>query len=160
MRPSPDVLTALFENAPRFVARLANEDVASYEELLERAEQIAAHMSEEEQVELIDGHPRIGALPSTVSALSYREQGYDQPGSTDDEPLGDRLARLNDAYEDRFGFRFCVFVAGRPRSEIADAMECRLGAPREEEIQRAVSDVFQIARSRLRTISPPTEEAR
>lgn len=160
MRPSPDVLTALFENAPRFVARLTRQDAASYDELLDRAEEICAQMPEEEQLELIDGHPRIGAEPQTVSATSFREQGYDRAPSATDAELANRLARLNHEYERRFGFRFCVFVAGRQRAEIADVMESRLDASREGEIQRAVSDVFRIARSRLRTISPPTEEAR
>ena len=35
-------------------------------------------MPEAEQIELIDAHPRLGAPPATVSAASYREQGYDR----------------------------------------------------------------------------------
>jgi 2-oxo-4-hydroxy-4-carboxy--5-ureidoimidazoline (OHCU) decarboxylase/ubiquinone/menaquinone biosynthesis C-methylase UbiE len=149
MRPSRELLATLFENAPSFVERLANQEVASYEELLDRAEDIAGHMPEKEQLELIDGHPRIGAPPETVSASSFREQGYDQPSEAGDEPLADRLTRLNDEYERRFGFRFCVFVAGRPRGEIADLMEARMSASREDEIDRAMSDVIAIARDRL-----------
>jgi len=34
-------------------------------------------MPEDEQIELIDAHPRLGAPPASVSALSHREQGYD-----------------------------------------------------------------------------------
>ena len=158
MLPSQEVLAALFENAPRFVERLANEEVASYEELLDRAEQIAALMPEDEQLELIDGHPRIGAAPQTVSATSFREQGYDLDHGTTE--LQSRLDRLNEAYEAEFGFRFVIFVAGRPRTEIADAMEGRMLASREEELERALSDVFLIARNRLDKLSRPLEEAR
>lgn len=160
MRPSPEVLATLFENAPRFKERLSNEHVASYDELIDRAEVIAAQLPEDEQLELIDGHPRIGAHPATVSAASHREQGYDKPASPADEALAERLEKLNDEYEQRFGFRFCVFVAGRPRALIADEMEGRLDAPREEELTRALSDVFAIARSRLATLAQPMEEAR
>ena len=35
-------------------------------------------MPEAEQCELIDAHPRLGAPPGSVSALSFREQGYDR----------------------------------------------------------------------------------
>ena len=34
--------------------------------------------------------------------------------------------RLNDAYEARFGFRYCVFVAGRPRAALLPGMEAAL----------------------------------
>lgn len=158
MLPSREVLAALFENAPRFIERMANEEVASYDGLLDRAEQIAAQIPEDEQLELIDGHPRIGAAPQTVSATSFHEQGYDRdPGTAE---LQARLDRLNESYETEFGFRFVIFVAGRPRMEIADALEGRMLASREEELERALSDVFLIARSRLDKLPRPLEEAR
>ena len=37
---------------------------------------LALAMPEDEQLELIDAHPRIGAPPGSVSALSFVEQGY------------------------------------------------------------------------------------
>ena len=162
MRPAQEVLRRLFENAPLFVRRLANEEVASYHELIDRAEQIAAQMPEAEQLELIDGHPRIGAAPHVVSATSFREQGYDRlPADAGaDVELKDRLERLNDEYELLFGFRFTIFVAGRSRSAVADIMESRLQALREEELRRALSDVFLIARSRLDKLPKPLEVAR
>ena len=65
-----------FEGAPQFLARLAADrpfgDVAT---LFARAEAIALTMPEDEQVELINAHPRLGAPPATVSADSFREQG-------------------------------------------------------------------------------------
>jgi 2-oxo-4-hydroxy-4-carboxy-5-ureidoimidazoline decarboxylase len=160
MRPSPDVLAALFENAPRFTERLRYEECSSYEELIDRAEGIAIQMPEDEQLELIDGHPRIGADPTTVSAASHREQGYYKPASPSDDALAERLEDLNNEYEKRFGFRFCTFVAGRPRSEIADELQGRLDEPRKAELARALADVFAIARSRLATLAQPVEEAR
>ncbi len=56
-----------FEGAPRFLARLAADrpfgDVAT---LFARAEAIALSMPEDEQTELINAHPRLGAPPATV----------------------------------------------------------------------------------------------
>jgi 2-oxo-4-hydroxy-4-carboxy-5-ureidoimidazoline decarboxylase len=148
MRPSRQALGTLLEGAPRFVERLLAEEVADWDELFDRAEAIAHQMPEDEQVELLDAHPRIGALPSTVSALSYREQGYNR--DRDPDELRARLERLNDAYEARFGFRFVVFVNGRPRGMIADVLEDRLRADRAEELTRGLSDVIAVARDRRR----------
>jgi 2-oxo-4-hydroxy-4-carboxy--5-ureidoimidazoline (OHCU) decarboxylase len=150
MRTTADVLSALFEGAPRFVSRLARGADEPVEVVLARADVVAQTMPEEEQIELLNAHPRIGALPSSVSALSYKEQGYDRdPGTAE---LQDRLDRLNAEYERRFGFRFVVFVAGRPRSEIARLMEGRMSRSREEELARGLSDVVAIARDRLKKI--------
>lgn len=148
MRPSREILATLFENAPRFVERLAREDADGWEALFEHAEAIARSMPPAEQIELLDAHPRIGARPATVSALSYREQGYDR--GQDDGRLAARLERLNDEYERRFGFRFVVFVNGRSRGMIAEVLEERMQADREEEMGRGLSDVIAIARDRQR----------
>ena len=146
MEPSQETLSTLFEGAPRFVARLAAEQTDSWEELLDRAERIALDMPEDEQIELLNSHPRIGANPASVSAMSFREQGYDRnPGMA---VLQDRLDRLNDEYEARFGFRFVIFVNGRSRDAIAELMLTHMSADRDQEKERALRDVVAIARSR------------
>ena len=134
-----------FEGAPRFLARLAADrphgDVAT---LFGRAEEIARAMPEDEQLELIDAHPRLGAPPASVSTASFREQGYDRETT---EAIAE-LERLNAEYEARFGFRFCVFVAGRPRPELVPVLRGALAADRDAEIRRAIHDVIAIARDR------------
>lgn len=151
-------LTPLFEGAPRFVARLAaGRPYRSYGELLDRARDVAMAMPQDEQLELVDAHPRIGAPPGSVSALSFVEQGYDAEAAGDAAEqerarIAVELARLNAAYEQRFGFRFVVFVAGRPRSAIVPLMEDALGADRDAELRRALDDVIEIARDRARRL--------
>ena len=139
-----------FEGAPRFLHRLAAArpfgDAAT---LFARADAIAASMPEDEQLELIDAHPRLGAPPGTVSEASYREQGYDRDLS---EAIAD-LEILNLAYEARFGFRFCVFVDGRSRRALVPVMEAALQADRKAEIRRAVHDVVAIARDRFEKVA-------
>ena len=143
-----------FEGAPRFLARLAAArpfgDAAT---LFARAATIAATMPEDEQIELIDAHPRLGAPPSSVSAASFREQGYDRETR---EAIGD-LERLNAAYEARFGFRFCVFVNGRSRAALVPVLEGALRADRETEIRRAVGEVVAIARDRFDRLATPSK---
>jgi 2-oxo-4-hydroxy-4-carboxy--5-ureidoimidazoline (OHCU) decarboxylase len=150
MEAAPDELALLFEGAPQFIARLQAVTAADESALLDAAREIALTMPEAEQIELLNAHPRIGAAPASVSALSYREQGYDRDPGT--EELQARLDGLNIAYEERNGFRFVIFVNGRSRAEIADIMEGLLGAPRDQEKRRALEDVILIARSRLARI--------
>jgi 2-oxo-4-hydroxy-4-carboxy--5-ureidoimidazoline (OHCU) decarboxylase len=145
----------LFEGAPRFVARLAAaRPFESEDELFDAARAAARAMPEEEQVELLDAHPRIGADPDSVSALSHGEQGYDAD-RPDDAWVGNELAALNDAYESLFGFRFVIFVAGRPRAEVIPLLERALHADRDEELRRGLDDVVLIARDRWDKVRGP-----
>lgn len=150
-------LAPLFEGAPRFLARLAAaRPYDSWADLFARARDIARAMPEAEQLELVDAHPRLGAPRERVSSLSFREQGYDrapaQPAG--DDPVAGALARLNDAYESRFGFRYCVFVAGRPHAELLPAFETALSADRDAELHRALDAVVDIAAARQRALWP------
>jgi 2-oxo-4-hydroxy-4-carboxy-5-ureidoimidazoline decarboxylase len=141
-------MTPLFEGAPRFLARLARaRPFASAGAMFDRALDIALAMPQSEQIELVDAHPRLGASPDSVSAMSYREQGYDrQPGA---EPeVAAELARLNDAYEARFRFRYCTFVAGRSRQQLLPEMRAALDGDRDAELRRALRAVVDIARDR------------
>ena len=52
---------------------------------------------------------------------------------------------MNDAYEARFGFRYCVFVAGRSRAELLPDVAAALDADRDAEIRRALDAVVDIA---------------
>ena len=150
---SPLEMAPLFEGATRFLARL--QAGGSYEDddaLFAAARRIAHEMPEDEQVELIDAHPRLGAPPGTVSAMSYREQGYDRGAGTPRDVAAE-LERLNDAYEARFGFRYCVFVAGRSRAELLPEMTAALQATRDAEIHRALDAIVDIAIDRHAKLS-------
>jgi 2-oxo-4-hydroxy-4-carboxy-5-ureidoimidazoline decarboxylase len=166
----------LFEGARLFLGRLAMaRPFGSVEALFDGARTIAHGMPEEEQVELIDAHPRLGAPPASVSALSFEEQGYgaastDRAPVTEREPGTDRapatpdvaaeLDRLNAAYEARFGFRYCVFVAGRSRAELLPGLVAALDADRDAEIARALDAVVDIARDRYATLTATGEDPR
>jgi 2-oxo-4-hydroxy-4-carboxy--5-ureidoimidazoline (OHCU) decarboxylase len=148
------LLGPLFEHAPRFLARLAEErPFADDDALIRRAHDLARTMPEEEQIELLDAHPRIGADPSTVSDLSHAEQGYDEEDAPPHEPwIAEELEALNDAYERIFGFRFVIFVAGRPRSAIVPILEASLRDERVSELRRGLDDVVYIAADRLNVL--------
>ena len=155
--PRAETLAPLFEGAPRFLERLvAAGPFTDVAELFDAARRIAHDMPEDEQVELIDAHPRLGAPPGTVSAMSFVEQGYDREVGTRPSgrmDLAAELARRNDAYEARFGFRYCVFVAGRPREALLPGMDEALQADRTGDLHRALDAVVDIAIDRHRTMT-------
>lgn len=160
-------MAPLFEGAPRFLGRLAvARPFGSLDRLFERAREIAHAMPIAEQLELIDAHPRLGAPPASVSAMSFVEQGYDreaadraaQDAERERARVAAELDRLNTAYEERFGFRYCVFVAGRPRAELLDGLRAALDADRPAEISRAIDAVVDIAIDRAAKLGVRKEE--
>jgi 2-oxo-4-hydroxy-4-carboxy--5-ureidoimidazoline (OHCU) decarboxylase len=143
VRELPGQLTAeqlaeLFEGRTRFVELLATTGNP-----LGRARELASELTEDEQKDVLDAHPAIGA--TATSARSAREQGTD-----DDPAVLAELAELNRAYEDKFGFRFVVFVNRRPRREIIPILRERLERTRAEELQTGVDELIQIAVDRWR----------
>ena len=76
-----------------------------------------------------------------LSARSAAEQGSDEAPELDE---------LNRRYEERFGFRFVVFVNGRPKSAIVPVLRERLERTREEELATALDELVAIAEDRWR----------
>ena len=133
---SADELAELFEGRSRFVERLAE-----LPDPLEAAFDLVGELPEDELVEALEAHPQIGG--KNLSERSAREQGPDSDAAIETE-----LAYLNQVYEEKFGFRFVVFVNRRPKSEIADVLRARLERTREEELETAVRELVAIARDR------------
>jgi OHCU decarboxylase len=141
-----DAVAMLFEPAPRFAAWLAAaRPFATDADLLKAAARIAHQMADEDKVELINAHPRLGAR-DRLSDASRREQGTD---GGDDDPVAAELAELNAAYEAKFGFRYLVYVAGREREALLPDFRAALGRDRVYEMRRALDDTLAIAANRL-----------
>jgi 2-oxo-4-hydroxy-4-carboxy--5-ureidoimidazoline (OHCU) decarboxylase len=136
-----DELADLFQARTRFV-----EELAGRERPLEQARAVLAELPEEERVEALNAHPRIGER--RLSGRSAAEQGA--AAGEDPEVLGE-LARLNAAYEERFGFRFVVFVNRRPRAELLPVLRARLGRTRAEELETGCDELVAIAEDRWRS---------
>jgi 2-oxo-4-hydroxy-4-carboxy--5-ureidoimidazoline (OHCU) decarboxylase len=132
---SVDELAGLFEGRTRFVERLAELD-----DPLGHAREVAAALPDDEKKEMLDAHPAIGAKKN-LSARSSAEQGADKAPELDE---------LNREYERRFGFRFVVFVNGRPKREIVPVLRARLERTREEELATAIDELCAIAEDRWR----------
>ncbi len=131
-------LARLFEGRTRFVERLA-----ARQDPLAAAGTLAHELTEEDKLEALNAHPSIGAR--ALSPTSAREQGEDADRGTSAE-----LARLNRLYEERFGFRFVVFVDRRARAELIPVLRERLARSRDEELETALDELIAIAQDRWR----------
>ena len=139
----------LFEHAGPLLERLrAEEPFSSGPALLQRAREILDELSEAQQIAVINAHPRIGERGDKISALSFKEQGYDRETTPPEVLL--RLARLNDEYEQKFGFRFVVFVNRRSKEAIVPELEARLRGSRDDERRTALREILAIAADRLK----------
>jgi 2-oxo-4-hydroxy-4-carboxy--5-ureidoimidazoline (OHCU) decarboxylase len=133
---SEEELAELFEGHTRLV-----ELLAAREDPLGSAEEVIARLDEREKVEALNAHPAIGAR--NLSERSAAEQGVGGHPAVLTE-----LTYLNQVYEEKFGFRFVVFVNGRPKSEILNVLQERLERTREEELETGLRELVAIARDR------------
>jgi 2-oxo-4-hydroxy-4-carboxy--5-ureidoimidazoline (OHCU) decarboxylase len=134
---SAEELAELFEGRTRLVELLATR-----EDPLGSADDAIAELEEAEKLEALNAHPAVGARAG-LSERSAAEQGADA-----DPVILTELAYLNQVYEEKFGFRFVVFVNGRPKAEILDVLRGRLERTREEELETALGELVAIARDR------------
>jgi 2-oxo-4-hydroxy-4-carboxy--5-ureidoimidazoline (OHCU) decarboxylase len=123
---SVDELAELFSARTRLV-----EVLAKRENPLGVAPQVVRELSHEDRAAALAGHPRIG------------ERSAEQHG--DDPAVLAELAELNHAYEEKFGFRFVVFVDRRSRAEILPVFRERLARTRDEELEAGLDALVAIA---------------
>ncbi|MGZ8694674.1 MAG: 2-oxo-4-hydroxy-4-carboxy-5-ureidoimidazoline decarboxylase [Gaiellaceae bacterium] len=121
-----DELAELFSARTRLV-----EVLAEREDPLRVAPEVVRELSAQDRAAALAAHPRIG------------ERSAEQHG--DDPAVLAELAGLNRAYEEKFGFRFVVFVNRRSRAEILPVFRERLARTRDEELETGLDDLVAIA---------------
>lgn len=142
----------VFERAP-WVAALAASDrpFASVEAL--HAAMFAGLMraSEADKLALLRNHPELAGREAQAGGMtseSVSEQGgagLDRLSAAEFE----RLADLNRAYSERFGWPFLVCVRRHSRRSIFAEFERRLARTADEEMAEALHQVFLISRLRI-----------
>ncbi|KAJ2725181.1 hypothetical protein GGI07_001443 [Coemansia sp. Benny D115] len=141
------VISLLFEPTALLTQRIYDSrPFESYDKLLDRADVLIKELSPLEQLEVVNAHPRIGEKAKNLSALSRIEQG--NKSANEDEVLA-KWARLNKEYEDKYGFRFVVFVNGRSKDSLFPIVEERIRhGDRNKELVTGLSEMVDIARDR------------
>lgn len=128
---SVEELAELFGGHSRLVELLAER-----ENPLGAAREVIAELPEEDKAAALAAHPRIG------------EPSPEQRG--EDPAVLAELSYLNQVYEEKFGFRFVVFVNRRSRAELLPVLQDRLGRTREEELETGLEELVRIAEDRWR----------
>ena len=135
----------LFEGAPRFLGRLADgSPFGSVADVLRRGARRSpmrcprpSRSSSSTPTRGSARRRRRSRRPRSWSRATPRG-GRRRARRRRRRPIAAELERLNAAYEARFGFRYCVFVAGRPRAALLPDMAAALdGGPRRRAPSRA-----------------------
>jgi 2-oxo-4-hydroxy-4-carboxy-5-ureidoimidazoline decarboxylase len=150
-----ELLGGIFEHSP-WVAERAYmlRPFTSRDNLHQAMVHIVRRSTPEQRLELLRQHPELAgkeAEAGSLTAASQREQAGAGLNQCSAEEL-ERIAQLNQAYAERFGFPFIIAVGGLDRQQIFAAMEQRLKHTTDEEFATALGEVEKIALIRLENL--------
>lgn len=141
----------VFEQSAFIIERAyAHAPFDSAEALFQRCVDVVASLTEDEQLKLLRAHPSLGTN-RMMTESSTREQttaGLQQLPPQQHE----LFAKMNVAYEERFGFPFIIAVKGKTVDDVYSMMELRITNSYEEERREALQQVMQIAKYRFEDI--------
>ncbi len=155
---APEFITALgaiYEHSP-WVAQavLPQRPFADAKTLAHAMREAVANASDETKLELIRAHPQLAgkaAIAGELTEHSSREQAGAGLSHCNPEEFAN-ITRLNDAYQQKFGFPFIIAVRGHTRASIIEAMQNRLCNDEPTERTQALQQIDRIAALRLRDL--------
>ena len=145
-------LGGVFEHSPWIAARaLEARPFASVEALHAAMVAVVRRASRDEQLALLGAHPDLAGRAARAGALTNASAAEQSSAGLDrlDDQEYERFGRLNAAYREKFGFPFIIAVRHHDKKQILAAFETRLGNTASQELETALSQVFEIARLRL-----------
>ena len=114
------------------------------------AEHLWWSLTRDDWLEAFSHHPRIGESRSTQNAQGRAWSAKEQAGlAGTGDPIRDELARVNQAYEARFGYRYIVCASGRSADELLALARKRLENQPEDELRVAAAEQLTITQLRL-----------
>ena len=131
---------------------------ASLAELLREAKEVWSSMDKSDWLEAFRSHPKIGEKKAEAAVATQSQQwsADEQRGVQQaSQETGEKLAALNRAYEQKFGFIFIVCATGKSTDEILALLEQRLGNERAIELRNAAAEQAKITELRLRKLVEP-----
>jgi 2-oxo-4-hydroxy-4-carboxy-5-ureidoimidazoline decarboxylase len=154
MRPEAFVaaLGTVFEHSPWIAERaFVRRPFADAARLHEAMVDVVRSASRDEQLGLLRAHPELAgreAQAGTLTADSTAEQRSAGLNALTRAEM-ERVARLNRAYRDRFGFPFIIAVRRHTKEGIFAEFERRLGNDADTELRECLEQVYIITRLRL-----------
>jgi len=138
--------------ARSFAERLAAaRPFGSPSTLFRHADEIWRSLDEADWLEAFAAHPEIGGGASAAGATRSASWSSDEQAGVRGAGAAtlDRLAELNRAYRERFGFLYLVCATGRGADEMLALLECRLHNDRATELRVAAEEQRRITALRL-----------
>jgi OHCU decarboxylase len=146
-----ETLGWIFEDSPWVAERAwSSRPFAAVDDLHTAMTTVMAQATMDERLALLRAHPDLGTRARMSDASVGEQKGAGLDRLTREE--FDRLQRLNRAYREKFGFPFLFAVKGSTKHDILAALERRLAAAPEEELDEALRQVGRIALFRLRDL--------
>jgi OHCU decarboxylase len=133
----------------RFYSCLASRRWAHAVASGEPADEAMDRLTDEEWLEAMKAHPRIGERGGDAPKSSEREQGRAMQASA---ATLSALAAENRRYEERFGHVFLIFASGRSGEEILAELRRRMDNDPAAELEEAKRELRKIALMRLRSV--------
>lgn len=151
--PRRRAVHALFEccSCLSWSARLADgRAYATHAALLSRADEEFSMLPESEIVQVLQGHPRIGARKRSLT--SSREQCAVW---VDDAAVMRTLDEAAAVYEERFGFRYVWCSDGRDGRALLADLTTRMGNDLDGERRVRTAELAKVTRTRLERMLGP-----
>ncbi len=152
-------LAGLFEGPPWIVTQaLPSRPFASREQLYQTLCAIMYQAPSEQQIALLRAHPDLvgrAALAGTLSRASTSEQAAAGLDRLTPEEIA-TFQRLNQTYQDQFGFPFVICARENKKESILDGFATRLQHTRQQEIEIALGEVAKICALRLHDLMDKT----
>ena len=106
--------------------------------------------TQDERICLIRAHPDLvgDAVLTNESQKEQRQAGLGQLTSAEIK----QFQEYNAAYKERFGFPFVICARLNKKEAILEAFPVRLRNSREQEMETALGEIFQIADLRLKDL--------
>lgn len=136
-------------------AMLSQRPYASLESLLTVADDIWTSLEPSDWLEAFRSHPKIGErkAAASVSQQSQQWSGQEQAGvSSASQQTVASLAKLNEAYETRFGFIFIICATGKSSEEMLSVLQERLKNDPATELPIAAAEQAKITHLRLKKL--------
>jgi OHCU decarboxylase len=128
------------------------------DELLAQASEVWWILDQSDWLEAFRSHPKIGEKKAAASVATESQQwsAQEQQGvARASQDAVEKLARLNRAYEEKFGFIFIVCATGKSTDEILALLETRIENEPAAELRNAAEEQAKITELRLRNLLEP-----
>ena len=153
--PAPEFIErfgGIFEHSAWVAERVvAARPFASVDALHAAMVRAVASAGRERQLDLLRAHPELAGKEARAGEMTADSVSEQSSAGLDALTRGeiDRMAKLNAAYREKFGFPFIIAVRNYGKQAIFAEMERRLANDADTELANDLEQVYAITRMRL-----------